>query len=106
MLFLATSAAPDLRPLRAHTTGDVVVPGERVWNAALEGWDLDEGREPAAVVFPADEFDVAAVRSYARAAGLRIVVAGTEEAERLTGDLGETVLVERPATRPPWSWAA
>ena len=104
MLFLATSAAPDLRPLRAHTTGDVVVPGERVWDEVLAMWDgLSDGQQPAAVVFPAGDYDVVAVLSYVRYAGLDAVLAGTAEAQDLPDDLSRTVLVHRPATSPPWA---
>ena len=96
----------DIRPLRAHCTGDVVIPGERIWDEVLGTWDgLPNGQDPAAVIFPASEYDLVAVLSYVRFAGLRAILDGTPEAEALPEDLGETVLVHRPATAPPWATA-
>lgn len=99
-------AAPDVRPLRAHCTGDVVIPGERIWDEVLASWGgLEDGRQPAAVIFVASDYDLVAVLSYVRYAGLRAVMAGTPEAGALPADLSTTVLVHRPATAPPWAAA-
>ena len=96
----------DIRPLRAHCTGDVVIPGERIWDEVLATWDgLGNGREPAAMIFPASEYDLVAVLSYVRFAGLGAILDGTPEAEALPEDLSETVLIHRPATAPPWAAA-
>jgi hypothetical protein len=104
MLLTDPETAADIRPLRAHCTGDVVVPDERIWDEVLGGWDgLDAGAEPAAVVFPAGDYDLVAVLSYVRYAGLRAVLAGTPEAADLPEDLSKTVLVHQPATAPPWA---
>ncbi len=97
MLTLDRPPAADLRPLRAHTTGDVVVPGERVWAEVLAALGLGDGA-PAAVVFPASDYDVAAVRSFVRYVGLRAADAGGE----LPEDLTDTVVLTRPGTPPPW----
>ena len=103
MLLIDRSTA-DIRPLRAHCTGDVVVPGERIWDEVLATWDgLDAGQQPAAVIFPASDYDLVAVLSYVRYAGLDAVLDGTPEAGALPADLSETVLVHRPATAPPWA---
>jgi hypothetical protein len=102
MLLIDRSTA-DIRPLRAHTTGDVVVPGERIWSEVLATWDLDDGREPAAVIFPASDYDLVAVLSYVAYAGLKPVLEGTPDAGALPGDLSGIVLVHRPQTRPPWA---
>jgi hypothetical protein len=103
MLLIDPSSA-DLRPLRAHCTGDVVVPGERVWDEVLATWDgLADGQEPAAVIFPAGDYDLVAVLSYVRYAGLEAILDGTAEAGDLPDDLSRTVLVHRPATAPPWA---
>ena len=105
MLLIDRSTA-DIRPLRAHCTGDVVVPGERIWDEVLEAWDgLSGGREPAAVIFPASDYDLVAVLSYVRFAGLDAVIEDTPEAAALPADLSRTVLVHRPATAPPWAAA-
>jgi len=98
MLTLDRPPAADLRPLRAHTTGDVVVPGERVWGEVLAALDLPDGGAPAAVVFPANDYDVAAVRSFVRYVGLQAAEAGDD----LPGDLARTVVVMEPGTPPPW----
>ena len=103
-MLLTDADATDIRPLRAHCTGDVVVPGERIWDEVLTGWaGLDDGRAPAAVVFPASAYDLVAVLSYVRYTGMEAVVEGTPEAGELAPDLSSTVLVHRPATSPPWA---
>ena len=91
----------DLRPLRVHCTGDVVVPGERVWLEALGACDLEPGCEPAAVVFPANEYDVVVAAAYARHVGLEAVQAGDE----LPADPSGAVVVLEPGTRGPWAYA-
>ena len=98
MLTLDRPPAADLRPLRAHTAGDVVVPGERVWDDVLASLDLPAGAAPAAVVFPASDFDVAAVRSFVSYVGLEAADAGDD----VPDDLSRTVLVLEPGTPPPW----
>jgi hypothetical protein len=100
MLLADRTTAADLRPLRAHCTGDVVVPGERVWDAALEDCGLTAGREPAAVVYPADDFDVVTAAAYVRLVGLDAVRAGDE----LPDDPQEAVVVLEPGTRGPWAF--
>jgi hypothetical protein len=104
MLLADHSTIADIRPLRAHCTGDVVVPGERVWAEVLAGWgELDAGSEPAAVVFAASEYDVVAVLAYVRYAGLNAVLEGSPEAGDLPDDLGATVLVHGSQATPPWA---
>jgi hypothetical protein len=103
-MLLTEPHTADIRPLRAHCTGDVVVPGERIWDEVLAAWGgLDAGQEPAAVIFPASDYDLVAVVSYVRYAGLQAVLAGTPDAAELPADLSATVLVHRPATAPPWA---
>jgi hypothetical protein len=103
-MLLSDPQTADIRPLRAHCAGDVVVPGERIWDEVLAAWGgLEPGQEPAAVIFPAGDYDLVAVLSYVRYAGLEAVLAGTPEAGTLRDDLSATVLVHRPATRPPWA---
>ena len=105
MLLTDPETAADIRPLRAHCTGDVVVPDERIWDEVLAAWGgLDTAAgEPAAVVFPASDYDLVAVLSYVRFAGLQAVLSDTPEARSLPADLSQTVLVHRPATSPPWA---
>jgi hypothetical protein len=105
-MLLADRTNPDIRPLRAHCTGDVVIPGERVWDEVLATWDeLEPGQEPAAVIFPASDYDLVAVLSYVRYAGLEAIIEGSEAADELPDDLSAAVLVHSPATAPPWAHA-
>jgi len=105
-MLLVDRTTTDIRPLRAHCTGDVVVPGERVWDDVLAAWDgAGAGPEPAAVIFPASDYDLVAVLSYVRFAGLTAVLEGSPEASDLPDDLSGTVLVHRPSTAPPWAYA-
>jgi hypothetical protein len=104
MLLIDRSTA-DIRPLRAHCTGDVVVPGERIWTEVLGTWGLDDGREPAAVIFPASDYDLVAVLSYVAYAGLEPVLEDTPDAASLPEDVSGLVLIHRPATLPPWAAA-
>ena len=89
----------DIRPLRAHCAGDVVVPGERVWPAAVAAWGLGEDDAPAAIVFPAGDYDVVAVMGFTRYLGLDVVLEGDE----LPADPSGAVLVHTPGARTPWS---
>ena len=103
-MLLVDRTTADIRPLRAHCTGDVVIPGERVWDDVLATWDtLEPGQEPAAVIFPASDYDLVAVLSYVRYAGLDAIVEDSAEAGDLPDDLSCAVLVHRPATAPPWA---
>ena len=104
-MLLVDRITTDIRPLRAHCTGDVVMPGERVWDEVLAAWQLSEERAPVAVIFPAGDYDLVAVLSYVAFAGLHAVLEGTPDAADLPDELGETVLVHRPATPPPWARA-
>ena len=101
MLLADRPSGTDLRLLLAHLSGDVVVPGERIWPEVLADWEgLEPGAEPAAVVYPASDYDLCAVLSFVRYAGLTAV---REEDGELPRDLDRVVLVRRPATRPPWA---
>ena len=103
---LLADRTTDIRPLRAHCTGDVVIPGERDWDDVLATWaEVEPGQEPAAVIFPASDYDLVAVLSYVRYAGLDAIIEGSEDAGELPDDLSRSVLVHRPATAPPWAHA-
>ena len=80
----------DIRPLRAHCTGAVVVAGERRWPEVLASLGLDPAGAPAAVVLAADPFDRATVHAFAGTAMLRTVRA--EDLER-EDDLGDAIVV-------------
>lgn len=99
MLLADTPAVADIRPLRAHCSGDVVVPGERVWPDAVAAWGLSEDEAPAAVVFPAGDYDVVAVMGFTRYLGLDVVLEGDD----LPADPSRAVLVHSTTARAPWS---
>ena len=82
----------DIRPLRAHCTGTVVVAGERRWPEVLEALGLDPADAPAAVAFPADPFDHAAIRAFATTAVLRTVAAEDAGAD----DVRDAIVVAAP----------
>ena len=88
----------DIRPLRAHCTGPVVVPGEKRWDDALTrlGLDADPACAPAAIAFPADPFDIATILAFAGNAHLRVLHAGELEDG---DDVGDALIVAR-AERP------
>jgi hypothetical protein len=77
---LKTNTAP------AMTLSDVV--SGHVAHRGDPGWD--SARRPFAVVFPADERDVAAVTDFARLQGLRIATHGAADDPEA---LGATILV-------------
>ncbi len=64
--------ATDLRELRGHLAGDVVLPGDDGWDVARQAWNLDVDQRPAAVVYPVSAEDVAAVVRHAAARSYRI----------------------------------
>ena len=88
----------DIRPLRAHCTGPVVVPGEKRWDDALDRLGLDAGPDtaPAAIAFPADRFDIATILAFAGNAHLRVLHADALE----EGDDVRDALVIARAERP------
>ncbi len=88
----------DIRPLRAHCTGPVVVPGEKRWDDALDrlGLDADPDTAPAAVAFPADPFDIATILAFAGNAHLRVLHADELEEGDDVRDALVIARVERP----------
>jgi hypothetical protein len=83
----------DIRPLRAHCTGSVVVPGEGRWLQALADVGLDPADEPAAIAFPADPFDIAAILAFAGNAALRTVRAEDLDED---ADVREAIVIAAP----------
>jgi FAD/FMN-containing dehydrogenase len=78
---LKTNTAPAIL-LSDVVSGRVAGPGDPDWEGA---------RRPFAVVFPADENDVAAVVNFARVQGLRIA---PQSAGVDAGPLGATILLD------------
>lgn len=73
--------------------GTLVLPDEPLWDAARQAFNLNLDVRPAAVAFPDDADDVAAVVTHAREHGLRVAPQATaHNAGPLTG-LDRTILV-------------
>jgi FAD/FMN-containing dehydrogenase len=95
------AAAPlDPSELRAHVTGDVVLPGDPEWDAARLAWNLAVDQRPAMVALPETSDDVAAVVAYAAQAGLRVAVQGTGHgAGARGGELSDSILLKMERMR-------
>ena len=73
--------------------GLVSRPGDEDWDAARQAFNLLVDQRPEAVVFPADERDVAAVVRHAGAAGLAIAAQATGHNAGPLGSLENTIIV-------------
>src|SRR3954464_462055 len=84
-------ARDDLRDLCG---GAVALPGDDGYDAARSGFNLALDQRPAAVAYPADAAEVAAIVRYARQAGLRVAAQSTGHNAGPLGDLRDTVLIK------------
>jgi hypothetical protein len=91
MLTSPEVTAPDR--LADRVAGRVVHPSDPDWDAARQAFDLTVDLRPAAVAFPRDERDVAAIVDYAREHGLRIAPQATGHNAGPLGALDDTILV-------------
>ena len=62
----------DLPELGDRIAGDVVLPGEKTWDAARQAWNLAVDQRPIAVVYPESADDVVATVRLAAEHGMRI----------------------------------
>ncbi|MDP9844377.1 FAD/FMN-containing dehydrogenase [Streptosporangium lutulentum] len=85
-------AGRDLSSLRGTASGGVHLPGDEEYDRARTTWALAVDLRPAAVAFPADAAEVAAVVRAAAAAGLRVAPLGTGHNAHPLGDLSGSVL--------------
>ena len=85
--------ADSLENLRTLCGGAVSLPGDEGYDAARYGFNLALDQRPAAVAYPADPAEVAAIVRYARHAGLRVAAQSTGHNAGPLGDLRDTVLV-------------
>ena len=83
----------DARALRAEVKGGIVVPDDRVWDAARQAWNLLADQRPALVVQPAAADDVAATVRFAAAAGLRVARQYFGHGAVRLGELGGAILL-------------
>jgi FAD/FMN-containing dehydrogenase len=85
----------DIRELDNRIRGYALGPGEERWDDARQAWNLAAEQNPAAVVFPRDAGDVAAIVRFAAAEGLRVTAQGTGHNAAAHGDrLAESILVK------------
>ncbi|MFK3978990.1 FAD-binding oxidoreductase [Micromonospora sp. NPDC050397] len=87
------STGRDLSSLRGLAGGGVHLPGDEDYDRARTTWALALDLRPAAVAFPVDAREVAAVVRAAAAAGLRVAPLGTGHNAHPLGDLSDSVLV-------------
>jgi FAD/FMN-containing dehydrogenase len=91
---------PDLSALREQCGGAVLLPGDDGYDPARRVWNLAVHQRPAAVAYPADADEVAALVRCARAAGLRIAVQATgHHAGTVGGSLEDAILLRTSALR-------
>ncbi|MBE2315486.1 FAD-binding oxidoreductase [Solirubrobacter sp. CPCC 204708] len=83
--------------LRDLCGGAVALPGDEGYDAARQAFNLTVDQCPAAVVYPADANEVAAVVNAAREAGLRVAPQTTGHNAAPLGDLGRTILLKTSA---------
>src|ERR1700754_4181832 len=92
-LLAMTIIDPARDDLRDLCGGAVALPGDDGYDAARQAFNLAIDQRPAAVAFPADAREVAAVVRYARAAGLRVAAQSTGHNAAALGSLEQTVLL-------------
>src|SRR3954452_10217977 len=86
--------ADSLENLRNQCGGAVALPGDDGYDAARSGFNLGLDQRPAAVAYPADPSEVAALVRCARAAGLRVAAQSTGHNAGPLGDLRDTLLIK------------
>src|SRR3954453_11681089 len=89
-----TDPADSLESLRNQCGGAVALPGDDGYDAARTGFNLGLDQRPAAVAYPADASEVAALVRCARAAGLRVAAQSTGHNAGPLGDLRDTLLIK------------
>jgi FAD/FMN-containing dehydrogenase len=88
---------PELLALREACGGAVHLPGDDCYDETRRPWNLTVDQRPAAVAYPADADEVAAVVVAARRAGLRVVPQGTGHNAGPLPDLSDAVLLRTAA---------
>jgi FAD/FMN-containing dehydrogenase len=83
----------DASSLRGSASGGIYLPGDDGYDRARTTWALAVDLRPAAVAFPKDAGEVAAVVRAAAAAGLRVAPLGTGHNAHPLGDLSASVLM-------------
>src|SRR4051794_9182078 len=86
--------ADSLENLRNQCGGAVALPGDGGYDAARSAFNLGLDQRPAAVAYPADASEVAALARCARAAAPRAAAPSTGHNPRPPGDLRATGLIK------------
>jgi FAD/FMN-containing dehydrogenase len=90
---LPGGAGSDPSSLRGPAGGGISLPGDDEYDRARTTWALAVDLRPAAVAFPDDAREVAAVVRAAASAGLRVAPLGTGHNAHALGDLSGSVLM-------------
>jgi FAD/FMN-containing dehydrogenase len=90
---LPGGAGSDPSSLRGLAGGGIHLPGDDEYDRARTTWALAVDLRPAAVAFPRDAREVAAVVRAAASAGLRVAPLGTGHNAHALGDLSGSVLM-------------
>jgi hypothetical protein len=98
---MAIYSAGDRRLVKAARTlsDKIAIPEHGNWDAARQAWNLAVDQQPAAVVFPESEHDVAAAIAFAREEGLTVAPQTTGHSAAPLGDLTGTLLVKTERMR-------
>ena len=91
--------AHGLEHLRLQCGGAVVLPGDEGYDSARSGFNLGLDQRPAAIAYPADAHEVAALIRCARAAGLRVAPQSTGHNAGPLGSLQDTLLLKTSGMR-------
>ena len=86
--------ARDLEDLRSLCGGAVALPSDDGYDAARQAFNLAVDQRPAAVVYPCNAQEVAAVVAFARTRGLRVAPQATGHNAGPLGGLENTILLK------------
>jgi FAD binding domain/Berberine and berberine like len=86
--------ARDLEDLRSLCGGAVALPSDDGYDAARQAFNLAVDQRPAAVVYPCNAQEVAAVVGFARSRGLRVAPQSTGHNAGPLGGLERTILLK------------
>lgn len=85
--------------LRSAISGDVILPGERGYDAARSAWVLTSDQRPAVVVLVRSAADVVQAVRFARSQGIRVAPQGTGHGSGSLESLGDAMLVRTQSMR-------
>jgi FAD binding domain-containing protein len=92
-------SSADVRALRSHVSGEIVLPCDAAWDGARQAWNLAVDQRPFAVARVGSTDDVAEIVRFARVHGLRIAPQGTGHGASALPDLEDANLVRAERMR-------